>query len=251
MARIVTPFSGRSLDEWMEVLQQAITPDERYRALLAVKSLGSLDEGVAWSRHSLCDADSAVRALAAKQLGELKRLSTGDVAPWTEIATELSERLSDSDIDVRFEAARALGRIRTNDGSSQGVLLALLDDEGIQPLMTAAIVTALGERSDVDLALLVSRYGSLLSHEQAEVRENVSAAVAAWGPLAAALVDPLVIALDDEEPLVREHAALALGRAEVASETVIAALQTAAVDEDEVVAETAREALSRLGRAEV
>ena len=247
MARIVSPFAGRSLEGWIEVLQQATTPDERYRALLAVKSLGTLDNAVAWSRHSLSDADSAVRALAAKQLGELRRLFTGDVVPWTEIATELSERLCDSDIDVRFEAARALGRIQTSDESSKGVLLSLLDDEGIQPLMTAAIVTALGERSDVDLAQLVSRYGRLLSHEQAEVRESVSAAVAAWGPQAASLVDPLVIALDDEEPLVREHAALALGRAEVASEAIIAALRTASADEDEVVAETAREALRRLG----
>ncbi len=250
MARIDSPFSGRSLDEWINALQQATTPDERYRALLAIKSLGTLDDTAVWSRHSLSDADSAVRALAAKQLGELKRLSTGDVTPWIDIANELTARLSDSDIDVRFEAARALGRIRSNDESSKGVLLSLFDDEGIQPLMTAAIVTALGERSDVDLALLAPRYGRLLSHEQAEVRENVSAAVAAWGPQAAALVDPLVIALDDEEPLVREHAALALGRADVASESVIAALKTASADEDEVVAETAREALSRLGRAE-
>ena len=246
MTRIVSPFSGRSCAEWIEVLQHAITPDERYRALLAVKSLGSLDEAVKWSRRSLDDADSAVRALAAKQLGELKRVSTGDDATWTGIATELSERLEDSDIDVRFEVARALGRIRTNEGSSRGVLLALLDDDGIQPLMTAAIVAALGERSDVDRSLLAARYGSLLSHEQAEVRESVSAAVAAWGPQAAALVEPLVLALDDEEPLVREHAALALGRADVASEAVIAGLRTAAADEDEVVAETARGALRRL-----
>ena len=250
MARIVTPFSGRSLDEWIEVLKQATAPDERYRALLAVKSLGSPDDAVAWSCHSLSDADSAVRALAAKQLGELKRLSTDGLAPWIEIANELSERLGDSDIDVRFEAARAVGRVRTNDEPSMSVLLLLLDDEGIQPLMIAAIVAALGERPDVDPALLVSRYGRLLSHEQAEVRENVSAAVAAWGPQAAALDEPLMLALDDEEPLVREHAALALGRVGVASHEVMAALRTASADEDEVVAETAREALRRLGWVE-
>ncbi len=246
MARPITPFSERSLAEWMELLPQATSPDERYRALLAVKTLGSLDEAVTWSRHALRDADSAVRALAAKQLGELKRLPAGDAAPWNEIAVELAERLADSDIDVRFEAARALGRIRSDDESSKGVLLSLLDEEGVQPLMTAAIVTALGERSDVDLALLVPRYGNLLSHEQAEVRESVSTAVAAWGRQAAPLVEPLLIALDDEEPLVREHAALALGRAGVTSEAIVAALQTACADEDEIVAEAAREALRRL-----
>ena len=246
MARPITPFSEHSLAEWIEQLQQAASADERYRALLAVKTLGSPDEAVTWSRHSLNDADSAVRAVAAKQLGESRRLPASDAAPWNEIATELSERLGDPDIDVRFEAARALGRIRTNDESSRGVLLSLFDDEGIQPLMTASIVTAIGERSDVDLALLAPRYGKLLSHEQAEVRESVSATVAAWGQQAAPLVEPLLIALDDEEPLVREHAALALGRAGVASETILAALQTASTDEDEVVAEAARESLRRL-----
>ncbi len=247
MARPITPFSERSLAEWIELLPQATSPDERYRALLAVKTLGSLDEAVTWSRHSLRDADSAIRALAAKQLGEWKRLPASDAAPWNEIATELTQRLADPDIDVRFEAARALGRIRANDESSRGVLLSLLDDEGIQPLMTASIVTALGERSDVDLALLAPRYGKLLSHEQAEVRESVSAAVATWSQQAAPLIEPLLIALDDEEPLVRENAALALGCAGVASEAILTALQSASADEDEVVAEAARESLHRLG----
>ena len=247
MARLISPFSERSLIEWIGLLQRATSADERYRALLAVKSLGSLDDAVTWSRHSLRDADSSVRALAAKQLGEWKRLPASDAAPWNEIAVELTDRLADSDIDVRFEAARALGRIRSDDESSKGVLLSLLDDEGIQPLMTASIVTALGERSDVDLARLAPRYGRLLSHEQAEVRESVSAAVAAWNQQAASLIEPLLIALDDEEPLVREHAALALGRAGVASEAIVAALQTASTDEDEVVAEAARDSLRRLG----
>ena len=103
------------------------------------------------------DADSAVRALAAKQLGELKQMPGNTAAFWTDVATELTARLGDSDVDVRFEAARALGRIRSDDVSSRGVLLSLLDDDGIQPLMVAAVVTALGERSDVDLALLAPR----------------------------------------------------------------------------------------------
>ena len=64
---------------------------------------------------------------------------------------------------------------------------------------------------------------------------------------AAGVVEPLVIALDDEEPLVRENAALALGRAGVASDEVVAALRAAATDEDEVVATVAKNALTELG----
>ena len=124
--------------------------------------------------------------------------------------------------------------------------MSLLDDDGIQPLMIASIVTAIGERSDIDLALLAPRYGRLLSHEQAEVRESVSAAVVTWGEPAASLVEPLMIALDDDEPLVREHAALALGRAGVASEAIMSALQTASADDDEIVAAAAKESLRQL-----
>lgn len=250
MARIVSPFSGRSLEEWIEVLQHAPMSDERYRALLAVKSLGSLDDAVVWSRHSLNDADSAVRALAAKQLGELCRPSSGATVQLTEVGRELFGRLSDSDLDVRFEAAKALGRVQSSDESSMEVLLSLLDEEGVQPLMIAAIVAALGERPEFDVSPLIARYGLLLSHEQAEVRESVSAAVAAWGSRASSLADPLVIALDDEEPLVREYAALALGRAGVISDEITAALRTALTDEDEVVAGKAREALRHLKIAE-
>ena len=246
MARLVSPFSGRSLAEWIEVLQRAESADERYRALLAVKSLGSWEEAVAASHRVLSDDDSVVRALAAKVLGESRRLDEADASSWSEIAEALVARLSDLDVDVRFEAARALGRVRRGDAAARDVLLSLLDEEDVQPLMLASIITAVAERSDVDLTRLALRYGTLLIHEQAEVRESVSAAVAQWGVSAAALIEPLLIALDDEEPLVRENAALALGRAGVASEEVAAALRAAATDEDEVVASVARDALTLL-----
>lgn len=246
MARLVSPFSGRSLAEWIEVLQRAESADERYRALLAVKSLGSWEEAVAASHRVLSDDDSVVRALAAKVLGESKRLDEADASPWSAIAEALVARLSDLDVDVRFEAARALGRVRSGDAAARDVLLSLLDEEDVQPLMLASIITAVAERSDVDLTLLAPRYGALLTDEQTEVRESVSAAVAQWGVSAAALIEPLLIALDDEEPLVRENAALALGRAGVASEEVAVALKAAATDEDEVVASVARDALTLL-----
>ena len=231
MARIVSPFSGRSLAEWIEVLQRAESADERYRALLAVKSLGSWEEAVAASHRVLSDDDAVVRALAAKVLGESRRLDEADASPWSEIAEALVARLSDLDVDVRFEAARALGRVRRGDAAAaRDVLLSLLDEEDVQPLMLASIITAVAERSDVDLT----------------VRESVSAAVAQWGVSAAALIEPLLIALDDEEPLVRENAALALGRSGVASELVASALRAAATDEDEVVASVARDALTLL-----
>jgi HEAT repeat protein len=246
MPGIVSSFANHSLSEWTEDLQHATSAENRYRALLAVSSLGSLAESVRWSRHSLQDTDSGVRALAAKQLGESKTRDTPTSIEWTAIAGELATLLRDDDPDVRFETARSLGRIDPNHSTAREVLLSLLDDDGIQPLMIAAVVSALRERSDVDTAVLVLRYRSWLTHERAEVRESVAAAVSSWDARAAAMVEELVVALDDEEPLVREHAAMALGRARVASEKVFAALREAASDEDEGVAAAAETALRSL-----
>ncbi len=248
MAQFASPFSNRPLPAWIEDLQRAGSADDRYRALLAVISMASPPESVRWCRHSLRDVDSGLRALAAKSLGELKRRTVESDAAWPEISTELVERLGDEDPDVRFEAARALGRVNPQLTEALDVLLSLLDDEGTQPLMIAVVVSALGERPDADAEVLVPRYRHLLAHPQAEVRENVSAVVAGSGTVAAALVRELIAALDDDEPIVRENAAVALGRSGNNSPEVLAALTTAAGDDDEGVAMAARDAQARLSR---
>src|SRR5688572_1170889 len=79
MPRFVSSFANRPLSAWVEDLQLAVSPDDRYRALQAVISLSSSDETVPWCRHALRDRDPGVRALAAKQLGETKRDAAIDV----------------------------------------------------------------------------------------------------------------------------------------------------------------------------
>lgn len=246
MARRLTPFSERTLDQWKIALQRDAAPDERYRALLAIKSLGTPEDLVEWCRHSFNDADAAIRALAAKLIGDLKRETNCETIPWTELAEKLITQLSDSDHNACFEAARALGAVRPEASAAREVLLSLLDLEGIQPLTLASLISAIDERTDVDPKLIADRYGPLLNHQQSEVRENVSAAIANWGNHASLLVEPLVIALEDEEPLVREKAALALGRAGNNTVQVLDALTLATADEDEIVARTAKEAIEQL-----
>lgn len=246
MARRLTPFSERSLDQWKIALQRDAAPDERYRALLAIKLLGTHDDLVEWCRHSFNDADAAIRALAAKLIGDLKRETNCDKIPWSDLAEKLITQLSDSDHNACFEAARALGAIRPEATAARDVLLSLLGLEGIQPLTLASLISAIAERTDVDPKFVVDRFGALLNHQQSEVRENVSAAIANWGGHASLLVDPLVIALEDEEPLVRENAALALGRAGNNSTQVLDSLTSATADEDEVVARTAQQAIDQL-----
>lgn len=230
------------------MLRLSPSPELRYRALTVLMSDGSPDEALEASRRSLGDAEAMVKALAVKQLGVLKQ--SGRVAAthpdWPAIAGELSAFLDAEDGDTRFEAARALGRIDPAQPSARDVLLKLLDAEETQPLMLAMIVAALGERNDIAPSQLAARFRELISHDRAEVRENITAAVAGWGPQAALLIEELIVAADDEEPVVRENAALALGRTQVASEAVLAALATASFDEDPGVAAIAAAALQQL-----
>lgn len=248
MAPLASPFSTKPLSTWIQDLQHAVTPEDRYRAVLAVSALSSLPERLQWLQIALNDVDSGVRALAAKLLGEFPK---GEKSPaidfdWAAIEADLALRLADDDPDVRFESARALGRIRPQLTAPRDLLVSLLDDEGTQPLMLAVVVSALGERHDNECSILTPRLKRLLSHPQAEVRENSAAIVAESTTLAAGLIPELVTALDDDEPIVREKAAIALGVAGVCSPEVLAGLLAATTDEDEVVAQVARDSHKRL-----
>jgi HEAT repeat protein len=251
MAPFVSPFAKRPLTEWVDQLQRSSSSEDRYRALLAVNALAAPTDVARWCRHSLADADPSLRALAAKQLGELKHRHESDAkltVAWPDVVADLLLRLSDADFDVRFEAARALGRIDASQESPRTVLETLLDDEATQPLMLAAVVSAIAERSESLSESRVARYRILLSHDLAEVRESVAAAIAAVGAGAREFVAELLVALDDDEPIVRENAARALGHAGVESPEIIAELNKTTADEDEGVAAAAREAIGVLTR---
>jgi HEAT repeat protein len=244
------PFSSRSAEEWINVLQQSTSADDRYRALLGVNSTGSRQQALEWCARSLGDTDSGVRALAAKQLRELKSRTADQTSSenWSSTSAILRQCLNDEDPDVRFEAARTLTQVAPECAAARDVLLALLDDEGTQPLMLAVVVTAVGERRDLPPEMVLPRFQRLLAHPQAEVRENSSAVVCQWGTKAAPLVEELITALDDDEPIVRENAAIALGGSGVTSEKALKALEVAATDEDEGVADAARGACEQLRR---
>jgi len=241
-------FSKRPLADWIYDLQHAPAAENRYRALMAVHSLGKPSEAISWFRQAVRDADSSVRALAIKQLGELKR-SASRATPesvWTEIASELVAALTDVDLDVRFEAARALGRIDPNQSGARDALLSLLDDDQTQPLMIAIVVSALAELSDTNSERMIVRYRKLITHDQAEVRENVSAAILKSTGTINGLIPELIAALDDDEPIVRENAAISLGHLTGNHPDVQSALQATEADEDEGVAEAARNARASL-----
>lgn len=246
MPKSSSMFSSRPLPAWIDDLQQAESGDLRYRALLAINSMASADQAIRWCQHAIADADSGVRALAAKQLGGWKRRDTPlDETAWRAIGAALQAHLNDDDPDVRFETARSLGRITPELPEAAGVLLSLLDDEGTQPLMIAAVVSALGERVNLNSMDMIPRLRRLASHSQAEVRESVSEVAAKLGKAAEGLLAELLVAIDDEEPIVRENAAISLGNCP-ASPQVLEALLIAGNDDDEGVAAAALASRTRL-----
>lgn len=253
MPRFVSPFENRPLTAWIEDLQHAQVADDRYRALLAINALGTAQDAVRWSARYLNDQDSNVRALAAKQLGERRRSSTSgasadDGIAWAEIAAALVTRLHDEDPDVCFESARSLGAINPQATEAGHVLMSLLDNEETQPLMLGVVMSALGERRDIEAAALIPRLRKLIVHPQAEVRENATALAAKLASGTAELAPELIAALDDDEPIVRENAAIALGQAGLNSTDIIDALMTASQDEDEGVADAAKASIARVSR---
>lgn len=229
------PFEGLALEEWILQLRRAPVPEHRYRALQAVAFLARPDQVAMLILPSLEDADPDVRALAGRLLGK---------APAVETVGPLQTSLTDTDPDVRFEAARTLFRWGNSDAAGPiAALTELLDDDGTQPIMTAAIVETL-RATAAGREALAPRLERLLASEQGEVREETTAACIDLGPAAAPHVARLIELTDDEEPLVREHAARTLGRLGIVTPELRAALETAATDEDELVAQAAKESLA-------
>lgn len=250
MPQPVSLFANRSPDEWIECFQTSDCVEDRYRALLAIKALSDAPTAISSCRQALVDGDSSLRALAAKQLGELRQANqpadaSGD---WSEIAFDLAKLIGDQDPDVRFEAARSLQRIEPKDREAKQTLMQFLDNDQTQPLMLGIVVSALAEADELDETAMIPRFRTLMTHDQPEVRENVSAAIAKFNKTARALVSELVVALEDEEPIVRENAAIALGKSSVNSTAIQTALQTAELDEDEAVANAAHAARETLSR---
>ena len=243
MSKVPHPFSRLSVSEWITQLETG-NSDERFQALQAIGALATPDEIARSATMALADADPTLRALAAKTLGIHPDCHSEDTE------TKLLFLLDDSDPDVRFEVSRALIRWKsTHHLRIVPVLLQFLDEPETDPLMVAAVVTALTTAdlsSKVVDSFLKSRLLTRLDHDRAEVREAVAVAFAQWPETASGSIDQLIPLLDDSEPVVREKIAFTIGKAATRNEHVIAALQVASKDEDSEVARVANEALQHL-----
>lgn len=237
------PFSNLPLSHWIAQFLQADSPEDRLRGLQAIGLLGDTDEVKRMATQGLSDADSTIRALAAKLLG-------GCLSPDSEADSKIVSLLDDEDPDTRFEAARALIRRKSAyQAKSTQALFSFLDEVETQPLMVAAILNALAEAESLqesDFSRLLKHLQTRLEDERAEVREALACVLARWPALCGPIIDQLLPLLDDSEPIVREKIAIALGQAGNAEPQVLESLRTATADDDTEVARVAQEALQRL-----
>ena len=238
------PFSNQPLSHWIAQFLQAESAEERLRALQAIGLQADSDEVSRLAHQGLADADSTIRAVAAKLLGLHPDGNSG------EANSKIAVLLSDDDPDTRFEAARALMRRKSEHrGEAIRALFSFLDEGETQALMVASIINALVEADqlpELDLASFLPQLERRLEDDRAEVREAVAAAFAKWPALCEPVIDKLLPMLDDSEPIVREKIASALGQAGLLSPQILESLQAAAHDEDTEVARIAQEAIQRL-----
>ncbi|WP_373653455.1 HEAT repeat domain-containing protein [Schlesneria sp. DSM 10557] len=244
MAVIPHPFSNQPVTHWIALFSDAESAEERLRALQAIGLLGSAEEVNRLAQQGLTDADSTVRAAAAKLLGTPGPLDAGAAE------TPLTMLLEDEDPDTRFEAARALVRRKSpQQAKAVQTLFSFLGEEETQPLMVAATVDAVVEADELsasDLERFLPLLESRFETERGEVREAVAAAFVRWPGLCEKVIEKLLPLLDDSEPIVRERTAVALGKAGNSDPRVIEGLETAAKDEDSEVARVAQESLQKL-----
>lgn len=239
--------NDQQLAQAIEQFHSAAGFEDRYRALLAVIRLATADQCVAVLRRGLDDADSVVRAGAARWLGMQAAASPrpGSNDDWTGIAARWQDLLTDADPDVRFESARGLVQLDPADlAAATGLAEFLHDLETPPPMLAATLKTFTQIRPHPSIT--APPWSRFLLQEHAGVREAAAQALATWGAGSAELAGELLPLLDDEEPFVREEAARTLGVLGVTTPEILLALESAAQDEDEVAAQAARASLSRL-----
>lgn len=144
--------------------------------------------------RDLKDPDDSVREIAAKKLGAIGE---------KQAAPELCKALGDLDLDVRYEAALALGKLGIYNTYKPLVRILHSDDD---PDICAAAATALG---NIGVIEAVTHLEAKLSHEDRFVRASVARALGKLKQIGS--VAPLVTLLrTDGISTVRDAASIAL-----------------------------------------
>jgi HEAT repeat protein len=205
-----------------------------------VVGLGALGpEAVPGFVKALSDANPAVRAKAAEELGQ--------IGPEAKPALEpLAKALADGDGFVRIKAAEALLSVDPANKASLPVLVETLKDEKLRPVVVDMLGRQ-GARAKGAVGALVET----LKDKAPVVRAKAAEALAMVEPGTTAAVPTLIELLKESDKSVRLKAAELLGGLGPAAKPAVAPLIEAVKDPDGEVRAKVAETLGKVGPAAV
>lgn len=220
------------------ILSRVPAPDAATIRIAAAHCLGILgtdaSNAVPALANALSDSDTQVRFLAAKALGHIGKYAV----------SSLVQRLSDKDPSVRQSAAYGLGVAGPEADAATEELIHTLEDRDPQVRTSAAY--ALSEIGHTALPRLIE----VIDHGSGRTRQGAARAVGWLRPSKRLVVGPLLKMLDDADPGCRQQAIETLLALYAKDDAVIAAMTRSLADPDEQVRSTAAKALNLLGEGQ-
>jgi len=190
------------------------------------------------------DKSERVREAAATSLGKLARDGAKAVP-------DVTEALKDKQPKVRAAAAEAIGQFCRVDAEiakdSIPLLIVLLKDADVNVRVQAAF--ALGRMGPTAAPAVMALAALVAADKDANVRRESAKTLAAIGSESRSAVKDLVKALDDPQTDVRQYAAVALAKIGPDAADALPQLQKALKDKDKEVRCQVVHAIGSLGKA--
>lgn len=181
------------------------TAEQRARMFVAVFFLAATAAFFVYRKVSVADRLVSVDELLREEAGEdLKGLSAEARA---KLVPQLIASLKSREPEVRFHAARALGRIGPAASEAASELSMTFNDAGMNAAVGVTAAEAFARVSPDPMPRLMAA----LKDKDLDTRRNVACALANLGPRAGAAVPLLKELAKDKDPELRQCALRALG----------------------------------------
>ena len=182
------------------------TAEQRARMFMGIFFLVATAGFVIYRRVSVSDRLVSMDEILREEAGEdLKALSEPAKA---KLVPALIQSLKSKEPNVRWHAARALGKLGPAADAAIPALLMMLNDTGLNSTVGVSAAAAFARIAPDPFPRLMAA----LKDKDMETRRNVACALADLGPGAKAAVPLLLELAKDEDPELRQCSVRALGK---------------------------------------
>ena len=234
---------GHAVDVLVEVLQGTAeySSEARYTAAEILGKIGPEAEAAGDAAlAALDDPDLHVRSVTATALPKIG-------VPAKKAVPALTENLKEKPSVV---AARALSEYKGDAIEAMPTLIEILQNKELDSEIRWNAARTLGKLGP-DGAGAIAALVAALEDEEATVREHSAEALGDIGPKASESVPALVAVLDDPAVKVRRDAVRSLGQIGPASKVAVAEIKNLLDDPEEIVREAANNALKAIAPEEL